>query len=249
MGAATDARLRAAARRLAGRVVLDLSRRELPRGRGVGRLRSVPADRGGDLDLDASLPAIAEGRAARRPPRVEELRARAWGRPEIALCLLVDASGSMGGVRLATAALTAAACALRAPGACAVVAFARDVEVLRPLDSEQPTGAVVDRVLGLRGHGTTALASALDAAAAQLAGSAAARRVVVLLSDARHTDDVDPIPAARRLADLRVLAPADDCEQAAAFARTAGARWTTMTGPSDAPPALARLLADDAELV
>jgi Mg-chelatase subunit ChlD len=72
---------------------------------------TVPADREGDLDLDASLTAIADARAAPRPVGLDELRARAWARPTLALCLLVDASGSMGGARLAAAALTAAACA------------------------------------------------------------------------------------------------------------------------------------------
>jgi hypothetical protein len=94
----------------------------------------------------------------------------------------------------------------------------------------------------LRGHGTTALAGALDAAARQLGPSAAGRRVTVLLSDCRHTDAVDPVAAARRLPDLRVLAPAGDAEQAEAFARACGARWTALSGPSDAPAALTRLL-------
>ena len=52
---------------------------------------------------------------------------RDWGRPDLALCLLVDASGSMSGSRLATAAVTAAACSWRAPGEYAVVSFARTV--------------------------------------------------------------------------------------------------------------------------
>jgi Mg-chelatase subunit ChlD len=114
---------------------------------------TVPADREGDLDLDASLTAIADARAARRPVGLDELRARAWARPTLALCLLVDASGSMGGARLAAAALTAAACAWRAPGEHAVLAFARDVTALRPMDSRRPLTEVVDRVLALRGFG------------------------------------------------------------------------------------------------
>lgn len=242
MSRATDESLRAAARRLATRVVLDLGRAGRPRDRGIGTLRGVPADRGGDLDLDASLGAVADARAARRPVRLDELTARTWARPTLALCLLVDASGSMGGARLAAAALTAAACAWRAPGDHAVLAFAREVTVLRAMDSRRPTSEVVDRVLGLRGHGVTGLAGALRAAADQLVRTRASRRVVVLLSDCRATDDDDPVPAATRLPELLVLAPADDHDQAKDLALRAGARWSAISGPADAPAALTALM-------
>ncbi|MDQ1631195.1 MAG: hypothetical protein QOC80_1167 [Frankiaceae bacterium] len=243
LGAATDEKLRTAARRLAGQVVLDLSRRGTPTGSGMGRLRAVPADRGGDLDVEASMDAILAGRAGRRPLRAEELTARTWARPRLALCVVVDRSGSMEGERLAAAALTAAACALRAPGACGVLAFGGDVAVLRPVRADRPPGEVVDQVLRLRGRGTTALAAALRAAEQQLAAVRADRRVVVLLSDCRWTDD-DPRPVARRLPGLVVLAPAEDGEQAEAFARDVGARWAALAGPADAPAALQRVLAD-----
>lgn len=242
MSRATDESLRAAARRLAGRIVLDRVRSGPPRDRGIGRLHAVPADRGGDLDLDASLGAVVSARAEGRTPGLDELTARAWARPTLAVCLLVDASGSMGGPRLATAALTAAACAWRAPGDHAVLAFAREVTVLRPMGSQRPPATVVDRVLGLRGHGITALAGALRAAGEQLARTRAARRVVVLLSDCRATDDEDPLPAAARLPELLILAPAEDSDQAADLAARTGARWAPISGAADAPSALIGLL-------
>ena len=242
MGRATDATLRALARRLAARIALDRTRRTAPRTRGVSRMRSVRADRGGDLDLDASMDAVLAARAGGTAPALEDLVARQWGRPELAVCLLVDTSGSMGGARLAAAALTAAACAWRAPGEHAVLAFARDVTVLRPMTSQRPGGEVVDAVLRLRGHGVTSLATALGAAGSQLAASRAERRVVVLLSDCRATDEQDPVPVAAALPELVVLAPADDAEQAQAFALAAGARCAAVAGASDAPAALAELL-------
>lgn len=242
MARATDERLRALARQLAGRIVLDRVRTGPPRARGIGRLRSVPADRGGDLDLDASLSAVADARALRRPPNLGDLTARTWSRSELALCLLVDASGSMGGERLAAAALTAAACALRAPGEYAVLSFAREVSTLKAIDAAVAPQRVVDAVLGLRGHGVTALSAALTAATDQLERSRAARRVVVLLSDCRATDEVDPVPVALRVPELLILAPAEGCEQAADLAARSGARWTPLTGASAAPAALRTLL-------
>jgi Mg-chelatase subunit ChlD len=242
MAGATDEALRAAARALAAKISLDRARASTPRRRGIGKLRSVPYDGQGDLDLDTSLPAIAEARAARTALSADDLTVRQWAKPTLALCLLIDASGSMGGARLAAAALTAAACAWRAPGEHAVLSFAKEVKVLRPLDSERGADLVVDDILRLRGHGVTGLSGALRAANEQLAGSRASRRVVVLLSDCRATDDNDPVAAACAVPELLILAPADDHEQAADLAARSGGRWAPMAGAADAPAALLGLL-------
>jgi Mg-chelatase subunit ChlD len=242
MSAATDEKLRGAAQRLAQQLMLDIARRGIARGRGIGKLRPRPADLGGELDLDASLSVLVEAAAARRVPQTGELTAQHWARPELALCLLIDTSGSMTGRRLAAAALTAAACAWRAPAEYAVVSFAGSTNVIRPLQSVRSKGAVVDSVLALRGHGVTALAAALREAASQLAASRAARKVVILLSDCRATDEEDPVRAVPTGAELIVLAPAEDCEQAEYFAQQAGARWHPLSGAAAAPAALGALL-------
>ncbi|WP_304045037.1 VWA domain-containing protein [Jatrophihabitans endophyticus] len=211
--------------------------------RGVGRPRRVPADRGGDLDVDASFDGIVAAAAAGRPAQLDELVARDWGRPELALCLLVDDSGSMTGARLAASAVVAAACALRAPREHVVLAFARDVRPLRRLDETASPGTVVERVLRLRGHGVTGLAGALRGGAEALAAARAARRVVVLLSDCRATDDQDPVPAAQGVDELIILAPAGDGGAAAELAAAANARWATLERVDQAPSLLSDLLA------
>jgi len=63
---ATDRRLRDLAQRLAGRLFLDVARRGTTVRRGIGRIESLPyRPDGGDLDIDASIEAIAEaGRGA-----------------------------------------------------------------------------------------------------------------------------------------------------------------------------------------
>lgn len=243
MTRATDEGLRAAARRLAGALLLERARGGPARRAGSRRLRQVPADRGGDLDVDASLEALVEARAEARPASLEELSARDWGRHAMALVVVVDRSGSMAGTRLAVAAVVAAACALRAPDDHAVLAFAREVQVLRPLEGHAPPAAVVEQVLSLRGHGQTSLAKALEEAAAQLARSRADRKVVLLLSDCRASEGEDAVPAARALPELVVLAPYDDSDQAQELARLSGARWAAVRGPSQVPALLDALLA------
>jgi Mg-chelatase subunit ChlD len=241
---ATDERLRGHARRLAGRLLLDRARARVAHRSGTAKLRPVAADRGGDLDLDLSMESIGKARAEARHPGLDELVARDWGRPELAVCLLVDASGSMGGERLAAAAITAAACTLRAPSELAVLSFARAVRVHRGLLGRSSPETVVSELLALRGHGVTAVAAALRAASDQLAAARATRRVTVLLSDCRATDDEDPLPVARAQNELLVLAPADDCAEAEALAAAAGAKMATIASPDEAPGALARLMDD-----
>lgn len=233
---ATDERLRRKARELAGRLAVDLGRTGPVRRRGVGRLREVAADRTtADLDLDRSLDALLAARGRGEMPDLGELRAQEWGRPDLALCLVVDRSGSMGGERLATAAIAAAACVLRAPTDVSVLAFSDRVLVVAAQGSDRPVDAVVDDLLCLRGHGPTDLALALRAARRQLDRSDARRRVTVLLSDGRPTLGGDPAGDAAALDELVIVAPADDHDDARALAEAAGGRWLTLTGPSAVP--------------
>lgn len=242
MSTATDPALRARVQALVPRLVLDRARAGSHGRSGTGRLRRLPADRGGDLDIDSSLEAIAGARAAGRPPGLEELTAASWQRPDTALCLLLDRSGSMDGPRLVTAAMAAAACALRASGELAVVAFDRRAEVVVELAAPISPLQCVERVLGLRGHGMTSLDAAFRAARLQLATARAPRRLTILLSDCRATDDIGPVPAARALDELVVIAPASDDEEARRLARAADAQIATIDGIDELPRVLDRLL-------
>lgn len=242
MAGATDPALRELARRLAGRVMVRYARSGPPRSSGTGRIGPAPAGPDADLDLDASVDAVLAAASQRRPPHLDELAARGWVRPSKAMCLVVDRSGSMGGSRLATAALAAAALAWRAPDDYSVVAFSSEVVVVKGQRERRPVEAVVDDLLGLRGHGTTDLAAGLTAAAVELEMSTAAARTAVLLSDGRPTVGGDPEGPARRLPELCVAAPEGDSEEAVALARRVGARWVTIAGPTDVPGALAKLV-------
>jgi Mg-chelatase subunit ChlD len=243
--AATDQKLRELARRLAGRLMLDVSRRGSVRPRGIGKLATTryQPDRG-DVDVDASLDAIVQARAASAAVDPEGLFVRDWVKPGTALCLLVDRSGSMGGRPLATSAVAAAAVAWRAPLDYSVLAFGKDVVAAKSQDAPKASDQVVDAVLALRGFGTTDVAGALLAAQQQLARTKAGRKVTILLSDCRATVDGDPARAAAGLDELIVIAPASDAEEAEAFAGQVGARFVTVSGPSEVADALSRALSD-----
>ena len=203
----------------------------------------APADESsGDLDLDASIEAIAAARAERRAPSIDDLVASRWQQPLTAICLLVDRSGSMSGERLASAALAAAVCAWRAPKHFAVLAFGDRVVEMKSLEGTKPPDQLVAEVLALRGHGTTDVALALRAAAIQLSSSRASRRLTVLLSDAEVTTGGDPVPVARSLDELVVLAPEDEPEHARALVQAAGGRLAEVGGPMSVLDALRRVV-------
>ncbi len=240
---ATDVELRRLARRVAARLFLDLTKHERPNGRGVGRMvttRYVPG--GGDLDVDASLAAIVEARAAGELVDPESLRIRSWARPSVAWCLLVDRSGSMHGQPLATAGLAAAAVAARQPQEYAVLSFGKNVIAPKAMWETRSSNNVIERTLSLRGHGTTDVAGALRAAAQQLHHASAQRRITVLLSDCRATEPGDVVAAARTLDELIVIAPEGDDVEAIELAESVGARWTTVSGPSAVATAFATVL-------
>lgn len=239
---ATDPVLRDLARRLAGRLMLDVANRGRTKPRGIGKMQEQPyRPDAGDIDIDASLDALGEARHGRAVD-AERLRVRGWRKPGTALCLLVDRSGSMGGKPLATSAVAAAAVASRNPDDYSVVAFGKDMVVAKSQDVPKESERVINDVLTLRGFGTTDLAGALSVAGQQLSRSRAGRRVTILLSDCRATVEGDPVAAAAGLDELVVVAPADDHDEARQFVSRTGARLVLIEGPSAIPDAIARAL-------
>ncbi len=247
MTGAVDPVLRELARRLAGRVAVRIGG-GAPTRTGPVTHWLAPGAAGveGDLDLDASLDVVMDarrrggapahlGRACRYGPG-GGTDAGAVG------CLLVDHSGSMGGARLATAALAASVVASRAPDDYCVVAFAGEAIVVKGLGEVRSVTAVIDDLLALRGHGPTDLTLGLDVARRQLAHSLAPRQAVVLLSDCRANIAGDPLPPARWADQLVVLAPAGDSDEAGALARACGGRCAEVAKPMDVPAALVTLL-------
>ncbi|MDT7751637.1 MAG: magnesium chelatase subunit, partial [Pseudonocardiales bacterium] len=243
---ATDRDLRAAARRLAGRVFIQLGRTGPTKSRGTRRLG--PGRSGeGDLDLDRTL----DRWSGRWPPTSEELVTRSWTAHRKAVCLLVDSSGSMSGLAVALAAVAAAGVVLAGSGGGArrlepsVLAFGEDVSVLSPQGVHRPAEELVSDLVSLRGHGLTDLAAALREASGQLARAAADERIVVLLSDCLHTAGAEPATALAGIDRLHVLCPLPTEEAtraASALATRGGGQYQAVRKLTDIAPALSRVL-------
>ncbi len=243
MAQATDRDLAKLAKRLAGRLLIDVCRQgQAPRA-GIGKLtRTRSAQPTGDIDIDASIDAIVEAAGQGRPPAIDELTTLDWRRPTTALCLLIDRSGSMSGERLASAALAAAMCSLRAPTDFAVVAFGDRSYEIKSMSETKSIELILKDVLSLKGHGTTDVRLALQSASTQLAESKAKRKITLLLSDAEVTAGGDPVPIAASLDELLVLAPDDELQHAKRLIDQAGGRLSPVAGPHSVVAALAQLL-------
>ncbi|WP_308282493.1 AAA family ATPase [Pseudonocardia nigra] len=244
MAVATDAGLRAAARRLAGRVFLRLGHVGPARARGARRLgpsRSLD----GDLDLDRTLDGWTP--TPSRRPAAADIVTRTWTAHRQAVCLVVDISGSMQGHAVALAAVAAAGVVLAGEGKTepAVLAFGTGVRVLQAQGVRRPPEELLSELVALRGHGVTDLAAGLREASRQLAGAVADERLVVLLSDCLHTTGDDPAAALGGIDRLHVLVPLGGTEAetaAAALAARGGGSAQTVRRLAEVGPALTRVL-------
>jgi Mg-chelatase subunit ChlD len=242
MALATDRDLRAAARRLACRVFIQVGRLGRSRSRGTRRL--VPNRRAdGDLDLDRTL----DRWTGTWPPATEDLVTRNWTGHRRAVCLLVDRSGSMNGLAVAIAAVAAAGVVLAADDKLetSVLTFSDRVDVLQRQGQRRAAEDLVGHLVSLRGHGVTDLAAALRSARQELLGAVADERIVVLLSDCLHTSGDAPESALVGIDRLDVLYPlptAEAEEAARALAGRGGGTALPVRTLTDIGPALTRLL-------
>ena len=243
---ATDRELRAAAHRLAARVFFRLGRAARQPSTGVQRLGAGTAD--GDLDLERTI----DRWSGPWPPAADELVTRGWQARRRAMCLLIDASGSMSGLAIAIAAVAGASVVLAAGRRLspAILVFSQDITVLQAQGTHRPPGELVTELVQLRGHGVTNLAGALRAASAQLATAPAEERVALLLSDCMPTTGGDPAQALGGISRLHVLCPLPSAESelaAATLARRGGGMSLPLRRLADVAPALTRLLSSETQ--
>ncbi len=196
----------------------------------------------GELDLDRTLDLLGE----RRPFTPDELYVRRPLRHRRSVALLVDVSGSMDGVkaRIAAAAVGALAGELR-DDELTVIAFWKDVAVLRARTTHVDPVALIDELLRIESRGLTNVHGAIELATRELARSSLERRCIVLLSDCVHNAGPDPRTAARVAPPTHVLLERTgehDAWLGERIARSGGGRFRSVHTLHDVAPALTALL-------
>jgi MoxR-like ATPase len=188
--------LRDLARRLAREILVREARQSLAGRSGRGRLVSVPyAGQAAELDLDRSL----ERLLSTPHPSDKDLNVLDRRHHRRAYALILDISGSMEGPALFHAALALSTFAVRvAPDPFAIIAFWREMSVLKRLHEDVSLDALLDRMFSLAGQGLTDVGLGLRAGLEELEGADAQERVGLLFSDGMQTagEAAEPIAAA-----------------------------------------------------
>ncbi|MDX6631969.1 MAG: magnesium chelatase subunit [Gaiellales bacterium] len=240
------ARLPAEALRITGTGSGPGGRRARSSGEGAGAIDSRPAgDEGADISIVATLRArLVQGDSAGLHEHVR------GGRESVLLCLVVDASGSMGArrrlARVKGALLELLREAYERRDRVAVVSFrGSDAQVL--VAPGAPLGAAAEAIRQLPTGGRTPLAAGLGLAEQVIrreAGRDRGRRTIaVILTDGRVEDPTGDVwRAAARLGRAADAAHVIDIEDgpvrlglAARVARAAGARRHVLTDPPAMP--------------
>ena len=161
-------------------------------GPGIARLHATPTAHLLPLDVPPrTKPKPKTPAPVRKPePKIEIVEEEIEAYP-IAVCLVVDRSGSMQGrkMRQAKAAAAAAAAALTTADRISVVAFGDTVVVPLPSRVAGDASFVLRALQGLRAEGKTSMFAALEAGYAILTKEPAPIRHLVLISDGVPTDD------------------------------------------------------------
>ena len=236
--------LRELARRLAREILVREARQSLAGRSGRGRLVSVPyTGQATELDLDRSL----EHLLSTPHPSDKDLKVFDRRHHRRAYSLILDISGSMEGPALFHAALALATFAVRvAPDPFAIVAFWREMSILKRLQEDAPLDTLLDRLFSLASQGLTDVGLGLRVGLEELEGANSQERVGLLFSDGMQTagEPAEPIAAAFPL--LHVVATGRGEESRSRCRRLAdvgGGRCAVIETASGIPAAINYCLA------
>jgi MoxR-like ATPase/Mg-chelatase subunit ChlD len=200
---AADEDLRELTRRLALKIVIQLSRRNPTAAPGRGKLKPVRYRfNSDDLDLDRTLEEIA-GKAY---PEYDDFWVTERVRARRSYALLLDVSGSMRGTKLMHAALAAGALARNVgDDDLAVILFWRDAALIKGIKQAKPLARLLEEILSVRARGLTNLRVGLEVGLRELERTATQEKVAIIFTDGVHNIGEDPLPLVARYPRLHVI--------------------------------------------
>lgn len=193
--------VRGLAIKIASRVIVKVARRIADTGYRCGPLKPLKGYiEGGELALDASIDKIIgapeDGLAANLVTYGRERQKRAF-------VMVFDRSYSMKGIKILLAGITAAAIAHHFKRDYAVVAYSKDITVLKRIDESVGPDRLVERLFGLELYGDTNTCLGLQTGLKLMDGYKV--RKGLLLTDGAWNRGGSPLPAAARFDLLSVI--------------------------------------------
>lgn len=234
--------VRAEAAEIASHLVLR-RRRSGGAHRGQTAARSARFDGNSDeLDLDRTVELLAQG----QPLGADDLWVMRPSRHRRSVALVADVSGSMDGDKARVTAATIGALAGELiDDELTIIAFWKDLAVLRTRASKIDPRPLLDELLRIEPRGLTNVHAALEQATRELNASSLESRCIVLLSDCVHNAGPDPRMAARRAPTTHVLLQETgehDRPLAEGIARAGGGRLRVVRRLEDVAPGLTAIL-------
>lgn len=161
----------------------------------------------GELDVLATLDEdLLRGHSARTAASQEVLRFDARIEKKVDIALVMDASLSMTGEKIALLAVSAAVVGLCIPSArLSMMGFDSKVRWIKRFGEEMPIQKLVEGVLELPAGGFTNMELALKETSKALASQNRERANVILIGDGKYTEGADPAPLAMHFKHLNVL--------------------------------------------
>lgn len=155
-------------------------------------LHSSPGDyHSPELDLEETLLQSAHDRTPVYQVKMER---------DHGLVLVLDTSLSMKGEKLALLGATVAAVAMSVSGkSLSILGFDSEIHEIKKFDEEVPIETLVERVLSIPPGGFTNISKGLTIAREWIQSARFKQARVILISDGRYTEGIDPVEIAKLL--------------------------------------------------
>jgi Mg-chelatase subunit ChlD len=221
------------------RMIHRVSKSEIARkGRPTGDVFVTPFDSQGDeIALDKTVESLAE----RRYLSYDDIFVLDRKKRKKAVILMMDASGSMQGVRLSMAAIAVASLAINLDygDEYGVVLFSEKAKILKRIDQAMPIDQVIREVLDVLPEGRTNLGLGLSAGLHEIQRARVEQRIGILATDGWQNVGNDPIALAAKFPKLHVInLPGGSPEHSARIAKAGRGRFVPATDMLDVPKAV-----------
>jgi len=208
----------------------------------TGEVKSEPFDFEGDeIDLDRTIEEIIQNPV----PSYENIYVIERKKRHKSVVIIMDASGSVQGEKLAMAAVAVASIATNLEGRdeYGVVLFSERVNILKRIDQQKPLDEIIRQVLEIVPEGRTDIGAGLLAGLNEINRATSEQKMAILLTDGQQNMGHDPLALARRFPQLHVInLPGGKEDFSQKIAKCAKGEFIKVNSMLDVPKAILKCL-------